>query len=113
MNDTTCSNDWRYICQVDDIPVLGSRIVKREGSEDIALFRSSDNHVFGLIDKCPHKGGPLSAGLVHGHTVTCPLHSWNINLEDGQALAPDVGCAPRIAVRSEGGRVYLAAGEGG
>ena len=104
-NPNSC--DWHYICQLDDIPILGSRIVRRENDEDIAVFRASDDQVFAVIDKCPHKGGPLSAGLVHGHAVTCPLHSWNINLEDGQAVAPDAGCAHKVAVLSENGRVYL------
>jgi nitrite reductase (NADH) small subunit len=97
-----------HICKVSDIPVLGSRVVKREGQTDIALFRNAEGLVFALLDKCPHKGGPLSQGIVHGTSVTCPLHSWKIGLADGQAQAPDVGCAHRFEVRVEGGVVYLA-----
>lgn len=97
-----------HICKVSDIPVLGSRVVKREGQTDIALFKNAEGQVFALLDKCPHKGGPLSQGIVHGTSVTCPLHSWKIGLADGQAQAPDVGCAHRFDVKIEDGAVYLA-----
>lgn len=106
MNAPTQS-EWTAICHVDEIPMLGARIVQRSGCDDIAVFRASDNHVFAVVDRCPHKGGPLSSGLVHGHAVTCPLHSWTINLEDGQAQAPDEGCVRKIGVRVDGDRVYL------
>jgi nitrite reductase (NADH) small subunit len=95
------------ICALDDIAPLGSRIVARPGAPDIALFRAADDAVFALLDRCPHKGGPLSQGIVHGHRVTCPLHNWTIELASGTALAPDQGCANRFEVRVEGGRVLL------
>jgi nitrite reductase (NADH) small subunit len=96
------------VCRVDDIPRLGARVVRRAGAEDIALFRCRDDRIFAVIDRCPHKGGPLSAGLVHGHAVTCPLHGWTIELDSGQAQAPDVGCVKTVAVRVEDGIVHLA-----
>ncbi|MDS1139790.1 nitrite reductase small subunit NirD [Pusillimonas sp. SM2304] len=107
MNASLSAQQWTPVCLVDDIPRLGSRIVHQAGREPIAVFRSSDDHIFAVIDRCPHKGGPLSAGLVHGHAVSCPLHGWNINLEDGQAQAPDQGCAHKIGTRVDAGRVYL------
>ena len=98
---------WTPVCAVEDIPRAGSRVVKRGGADDIAVFRAWDDQVFALLDRCPHKGGPLSAGLVHGHAVTCPLHGWTIDLADGQAQAPDQGCSHRIAAQVEDGTVYL------
>ena len=98
--------DWKLICGVADIPRLGSRVVK-SASGDIAVFRNSEDEVFALHDKCPHKGGPLSQGIVHGKRVTCPLHGWNIGLDDGQAVAPDVGSCARFEVKVEGGEVFL------
>ena len=99
--------EWKMICKVGDIPQLGSRIVKSEKG-DIAIFRTMDDEVFALHDKCPHKGGPLSQGLVHGKRVTCPMHGWNIGLDDGHAVAPDVGSCAKFGVRVENGQVLLA-----
>ena len=98
--------EWKMICKIDDIPPLGSRVVK-SGKGDIAIFRTSEDEVFALHDKCPHKGGPLSQGLLHGKRVTCPMPGWNIGLEDGQAVAPDVGHCGKFEVKVEGGEVYL------
>jgi nitrite reductase (NADH) small subunit len=61
-----------------------------------------------VLDSCPHKGGPLSQGIVHGTSVTCPLHAWKIGLADGEAQAPDVGCVKRFEVKIEDGVVSLA-----
>ncbi|MBM3344746.1 MAG: nitrite reductase small subunit NirD [Betaproteobacteria bacterium] len=99
-------NDWIRVCAVDDIPRLGARVVASEHG-DIALFRNAEDEVFALLDRCPHKGGPLSQGIVFGRQVACPLHNWTIGLADGQALAPDVGCTRRFDVRVENGAVIL------
>ena len=104
-------DDWKLICRVDDIPVLGARRVRRPAGTDVAVFRTADDRVFALLDRCPHKGGPLSQGIVFGEHVACPLHNWAISLVDGQARAPDIGCATRFAVRVEAGTVSLLASE--
>jgi nitrite reductase (NADH) small subunit len=100
-------NDWKKLCPLDDIPRLGSRVVASV-SGDIAVFRTADDEVFAVHDKCPHKGGPLSQGIVTGKVVTCPLHSWKIQLESGDAVAPDIGCTKPFAVKLEDGAVWLA-----
>ncbi len=99
---------FKFICKLEDIPQLGSRVVQRATGGDIAIFRNAEDEVFALHDKCPHKNGPLSQGIVHGRKVTCPLHAWNINLEDGHAVAPDVGSCTKFAVKVENGEVFLA-----
>lgn len=98
--------DWVEIGPLEAIPSRGARVI-RNPDGDIAVFRAGDDHVFALRDRCPHKGGPLSQGIVYGHRVACPLHNWNINLQDGIAVAPDQGCAASFPVRVENGRVYL------
>lgn len=101
---------WTHVCPIDAIPRLGTRVIARtEG--DIALFRTESDKVFALRDKCPHKGGALSQGIVHGERVTCPLHAWNIELATGEACAPDVGCAQRFDIRMDGGDVFIAFGD--
>ena len=100
------SNQWKVICKVTDIPVLGSRVVNRADKPNVAIFRNSEDKVFALLDRCPHKGGPLSQGIVFGERVACPLHNWSIGLGDGCAAAPDEGCTQKYSVKVEGGDVY-------
>jgi nitrite reductase (NADH) small subunit len=99
--------NWTEIAKLDDIPRLGSRVLRTD-TMDIAVFRTAGDQVFALRDSCPHKGGPLSQGIVHGTTVTCPLHNWKIDLASGQAQGPDEGCANSYPVKVENGVVYLA-----
>lgn len=102
-------SDWKKLCALDDIPQQGSRVVK-SAKGDIAVFRTADDEIFALHDKCPHKGGPLSQGIVAGKVVTCPMHSWKIQLESGEAVAPDKGCSKSFAVKLEEGAVWLKLG---
>ena len=104
-------SSWTPVCFVADIPVLGARRVAREQGLPVAVFRNAEDKVFALLDRCPHKGGPLSQGIVFGETVACPLHNWNIGLADGCAKAPDEGCTPKFACRVEAGQVFLDADE--
>ena len=101
-------SDWKKICALGDVPVLGARVVDSATHGRIAVFRSTTDEVFAVLDKCPHKAGPLSQGIVHGDTVTCPLHSWKIQLRDGQVVPPDVGCVKHFATRVDNGEVFLA-----
>ena len=104
-------SEWKKICLVTDIPVLGSRRVSRAKGIDVAVFRNDQDQVFALLDRCPHKGGPLSQGIVFGERVACPLHNWNIELQSGCAVAPDEGCTQKFSVKVEDGQVYLDAAE--
>ena len=104
-------NDWKVICRVEDLPILGARRIARATGVAVAVFRNDRDQVFALLDRCPHRGGPLSQGIVFGTSVACPLHNRVIGLHDGCAKAPDEGCTPRFAVRVEAGTVYLDAGE--
>lgn len=97
---------WIRVCPLEEIPRLGSRVVKT-WKGDVAVFRNNSDEVFALQDKCPHKGGPLSQGIVFDRSVTCPLHGWNIRLDNGEAVAPDNGCTHRYRVRVDKGEVYL------
>ena len=104
MNATTPA--WIDIGALTDIPARGGRVV-RTPRGCIAVFRAFDDTVFALDDRCPHKGGPLSNGIVHGHKVTCPLHSLVISLETGSAANPEEGSVRTHEVRVEDGRILL------
>ena len=97
---------WMDVGTLEDVPALGARVVRTAGG-DVAVFRTADDQVFALYDRCPHKGGPLSEGIVHGRSVTCPLHNWVISLETGAVEGPDHGCAAQISVTLDGGRILL------
>ncbi|GGF62103.1 MULTISPECIES: nitrite reductase small subunit NirD [Terasakiella] len=103
-------SNWIEVGTVNDIPKLGARVVKSMRG-DIAVFRTADDEIFAIVDSCPHSGGPLSQGIVHGKAVACPLHNWNIDLETGDVLDPDHGCARVIPVSSKDGivRIYVEA----
>lgn len=106
LNKVKEMSEWIEVGSLSDIPQLGARVVSGPDG-NIAIFRTATDKVFALRDKCPHKGGPLSQGIVHGEKVTCPLHNWNLNLENGTAVAPDEGCAASYPVKLEGDRILL------
>jgi nitrite reductase (NADH) small subunit len=97
---------WFDVGPIAAIPPRGARVFVL-GDENVAVFRTGDDQVFALRDRCPHRGGPLSQGIVHGHRVTCPLHDWVIELGSGEAVAPDRGCTAVFETRVEAGRVNV------
>ncbi|MEW8505065.1 MAG: nitrite reductase small subunit NirD [Candidatus Thiodiazotropha sp.] len=99
-------SNWIEIAALNDIPRLGSRVVKSD-SLKIAVFRTASDEVFALKDECPHRKGPLSQGIVHDSTVTCPLHNWKIDLASGEAKTPDEGCTRSYPIKVVEGRIYL------
>jgi nitrite reductase (NADH) small subunit len=94
------------IAALDDIPRQGARVVKTHAG-CVAVFRTADDQVFALEDRCPHKGGPLSEGIVHGTSVTCPLHAWVFDLATGTAQGADEGMVQTYPALTKGGRVFL------
>jgi len=99
--------NWFAIGNIADIPLRGARCVKTPQGR-IAVFRTAENEVFAIEDRCPHRGGPLSQGIVHAKAVTCPLHNWAISLETGRALGADEGAVKTIALRNDGGALFIA-----
>lgn len=100
---------WIEIGSINDIPRRGSRCVATPRGR-IAIFRTADDKVFAMDDRCPHKGGPLSQGIVHGISVTCPLHNWVISLETGKALGADDGEVRTLPVSVDGERIFIGLG---
>ncbi len=101
------SKNWIPVGSLGDIPRLGARRI-RNGDMTIAVFRTQDDRVYAIEDKCPHRNGPLSQGIVHDNCVTCPLHNWVINLETGRAQGADEGATTVFPVKLEGETIYLA-----
>lgn len=100
-------SEWLRVCRLDEIPGQGSRVVELDGIQ-VALFRTAADQVYALQDRCPHKGGPLSQGIVFDKRVACPLHGWSIQLDTGHACAPDEGCVRRYRIKLENAEVFIA-----
>jgi nitrite reductase (NADH) small subunit len=98
---------WIEIGKLSDIPLRGARRVCA-GRRPIAVFRTGDDEIFALVDRCPHRAGPLSEGIVSGRSVTCPLHNWTVDLASGRACEPDEGKTEVIPVRIVGDRLFIA-----
>jgi nitrite reductase (NADH) small subunit len=98
--------NWIAIGSTTDIPLRGARFVAIPQGR-IAVFRTIDDRFFAIEDRCPHKAGRLSEGIVHGAAVTCPLHNWVISLETGEALGADEGSVRRFALKVEDGKLLL------
>ena len=109
-HDVAAAPRFAAVCRVEELPRQGARVLERPGHPDgnIALFRAEDDAVFAVLDRCPHRGGPLSQGIVYGHRVACPLHNWSIELGSGNAVAPDAGCTRTFAVKIVDGVVHVA-----
>lgn len=99
-------SEWLKVCPLDEIPRLGARVVETAQGE-VAVFRNAEDEIFALADRCPHKGGPLSQGIVFDRRVSCPLHGLTLHLDSGAAQAPDEGCARKFRVRLDKGVVFL------
>ena len=98
---------WMRVCAVDEIPRLGARVVRRAPGPNVAVFRTAADDLYALADSCPHRGGPLSQGIVFGDRVACPLHNTCVDLDTGCAVAPDQGQVRSYAVKVEAGEVYV------
>lgn len=98
---------WKRVCAVNEIPRLGARVIKRAEGANIAVFRTQTDGLYALADRCPHRGGPLSQGIVFGDRVACPLHNTCVELDTGCAVAPDKGQVRSYAVKVESGEVYV------
>ncbi len=99
-------SEWLKVAPLADIPILGSRVVETDEIR-IAVFRGNNDVVYAIKDACPHKQGPLSQGIMHGHSVTCPLHNWKIDLTNGEAMGPDEGCTNVFETKVDDAVVYI------
>jgi nitrite reductase (NADH) small subunit len=103
------SQEWFRVGRLSDISVQGARVALFPQGR-VAIFRAQSGEIFAIEDECPHRQGPLSEGIVHGHSVTCPLHAWRIDLRTGEAEFPDKGCVKSYDVRIDGDFIFVALG---
>jgi nitrite reductase (NADH) small subunit len=76
------------------------------GEEEVAVFRQRDGQLFAIQNRCPHKQGPLSEGVIGAGKVICPLHSHKFDLASG--TGSEAGeCVKVYVVREENGEILL------
>lgn len=93
---------------MDDLPDgMGKAFIIN--GQKIALFKLSSGKIHAIENRCPHKGGELSQGIVSGDFVYCPLHDWNVCTRDGMVQSPDTGCVKtfKTEVNSEDIFIFL------
>ncbi len=74
------------VASTNDV-VPGKGIGVEAGTERVALFRLGDTY-YAIGDTCPHRGGPLSQGMIDESTVTCPWHGAEFDICSGKNLCP-------------------------
>jgi nitrite reductase (NADH) small subunit len=96
------------VARLEDVPALQGRPVTVAGRR-IALFNTPAGPR-ALEDACPHKGGPLSDGLLGDDCVTCPLHGRRIHLETGEVAGPPDERVATLPVIERDGWLYVEIG---
>lgn len=99
------------VARADEIPPGGRKLVEVRGRPIVIFNLGGDFH--GLLDRCPHQGGPLSRGRLtglveadgepgrycwsrEGEILRCPWHGWEFDIRTGRSR-----CEPdRIGTRS-------------
>ncbi len=105
---TGITQNWIDVGALDAVPQRGARVIKTPLG-CLAVFRTHADEVYALDNACPHKKGPLAEGIVHGASVTCPLHNWVISLETGEVQGADEGQVVTYPVKVEAGRILMEA----
>jgi nitrite reductase (NADH) small subunit len=96
---------------IDHISVGQGRCVVAAGRR-IAVFRLRDGRLYALDNRCPHRAGPLSDGIVgidHGSrlaAVVCPYHSFKFALADGRGLDTELHVRS-YPLEIRDGRIYV------
>lgn len=93
-------NLWYAVCPSD---FVGERPVSlRRFGRKLALWRDAAGRVHALEDHCPHRGAPLSQGVVLGDRLACPYHGVQVRCDGTVTKVPgSPGC------KLEGSRAAL------
>ena len=98
-------SDRVRVAQVADVPVGEARVVDAQG-KTLALF-NVDGNFYALDNACPHRGGPLGEGELHGAVAVCPWHAWRWDVKTGANVNNPVVKMACFPVSLDGGSVYV------
>ena len=100
-------SNWLRVCRIEEIAPDKARVVSIEGVR-VAVFRTRDGECYAIEDRCPHRGAPLSQGVIYQkNKVACLDHGWGICLLDGQVEAPQRGQVRTFKVKVEAQTVWV------
>jgi len=97
----------RAIAVVDLSPGQATELTL-EG-QPVALFNVG-GAFHALLNRCPHRGGPLGQGFLDGAEVSCPWHNWTFNVTTGENVVSAEVKVARHEVKVEDGQVYVKVG---
>ena len=50
------------------------------------LLANVDGSYYAVANRCPHRGGKLSHGMLRGSTIVCPWHGSQFDVRDGRVI---------------------------
>ncbi|HZI59383.1 MAG TPA: non-heme iron oxygenase ferredoxin subunit [Pyrinomonadaceae bacterium] len=53
--------------------------------DELAVFNVNGEY-YATSNFCPHRGAPLSEGVLCGHVIECGLHGWQFDVRTGECL---------------------------
>jgi 3-phenylpropionate/trans-cinnamate dioxygenase ferredoxin subunit len=71
--------------RVDDLPSGSCKTIDLPEGRELALY-NVDGEFYATQNFCPHKGAPLSAGILCKHTIECEWHGWQFDVRTGECL---------------------------
>jgi nitrite reductase (NADH) small subunit len=76
------------------------------GEETVAVCNSG-GEIHALTGICPHAGGPLGHGALHGTTLVCPWHAWEYDCVTGRSDLDESLHLTKFAVKVDGGDILV------
>ena len=78
----------------------------RVGGESYAVC-NVEGEIYAVEGICPHAGGPLGQGALHGETLVCPWHAWEFNCRTGTSDFDESLQLEQVPVKIENGEILI------
>ena len=119
---TAANSDEVVVCAVAELPPGERCEVRGALGYGVTAFNVG-GELYGLLNHCPHRGGPLCRGRIRPHPVSdqvgyweferegeilrCPFHNWEFDITTGQALYDERVRARTFPVEVRDGQVVV------
>jgi 3-phenylpropionate/trans-cinnamate dioxygenase ferredoxin component len=85
VNQTTRKGQLVNAGRAEDLPAGRRAVVEIPEGRELALF-NVNGEFFATENSCPHRGAPLSEGMLCDHYIECALHGWQFDVRSGECL---------------------------